>query len=147
MHLARTLLTLFRASFDPGAERPRESLFRLFLFFEFSREGQQRRNNSGQQIVGVWLAKMSCRGGAKTTNCFNRSSLTPTLDLPPTSALYRHTRNCYLSNSKTFQDGNGNGTFGELTILFKIITFLNSKTISLCNCNCNYRKIIPRTIF
>ena len=22
---------------------------------------------------------------------------------------YRHIRNCYLSNSKTFQDGNGNG--------------------------------------
>ena len=23
----------------------------------------------------------------------------------------------------------------------------NSKTISLCNCNCNFRKIIPKTIF
>ena len=28
-------------------------------------------------------------------------------------ARYRHIRNYYLSNSKTFQDGNGNGNFGE----------------------------------
>ena len=28
--------------------------------------------------------------------------------------LYPHIRNDYLSNSKTFQDGNGNGNFGEL---------------------------------
>ena len=28
--------------------------------------------------------------------------------------LYRHIRNYYLSNSKTFQDGNGNGNFGKI---------------------------------
>ena len=28
--------------------------------------------------------------------------------------VYRHIRNYYLSNSKTFQDGNGNGNFGEI---------------------------------
>ena len=27
---------------------------------------------------------------------------------------YRHIRNYYLSNSKTFQDGNGNGNFGKI---------------------------------
>ena len=27
---------------------------------------------------------------------------------------YRHIRNYYLSNSKTFQDGNGNGNFEEI---------------------------------
>ena len=27
---------------------------------------------------------------------------------------YRHIRDYYLSNSKTFQDGNGNGNFGEI---------------------------------
>ena len=30
------------------------------------------------------------------------------------SLIYRHIRNCYLSNSKTFQDGNGNGNFWKL---------------------------------
>ena len=29
-------------------------------------------------------------------------------------ARYRHIRNYYLSNSKTFQDGNGNGNFEEI---------------------------------
>ena len=28
--------------------------------------------------------------------------------------MYRHIRNYYLSNSKTFQDGNGNGNFEEI---------------------------------
>ena len=28
--------------------------------------------------------------------------------------VYRHIRNYYLSNSKTFQDGNGNGNFEEI---------------------------------
>ena len=28
--------------------------------------------------------------------------------------VYRHIRNYYLSNSKTFQDGNGNGNFGKI---------------------------------
>ena len=28
--------------------------------------------------------------------------------------MYRHIRNYYLSNSKTFQDGNGNGNFGKI---------------------------------
>ena len=28
--------------------------------------------------------------------------------------IYRHIRNYYLSNSKTFQDGNGNGILGEI---------------------------------
>ena len=27
---------------------------------------------------------------------------------------YRHIRNYYLSNSKTFQDGNGNGNLGKI---------------------------------
>ena len=31
-----------------------------------------------------------------------------------TSEGYRHIRNYYLSNSKTFQDGNGNGNFEEI---------------------------------
>ena len=30
------------------------------------------------------------------------------------SCVYRHIRNYYLSNSKAFQDGNGNGIFGEI---------------------------------
>ena len=28
--------------------------------------------------------------------------------------MYRHIRNYYRSNSKTFQDGNGNGNFGKI---------------------------------
>ena len=31
-----------------------------------------------------------------------------------TKCEYRHIRNYYLSNSKTFQDGNGNGNFEEI---------------------------------
>ena len=30
------------------------------------------------------------------------------------SVMYRHIRKYYLSNSKTFQDGNGNGNFGKI---------------------------------
>ena len=30
------------------------------------------------------------------------------------TTVYRHIRNYYLSNSKTFQDGNGNGHFGNI---------------------------------
>ena len=37
--------------------------------------------------------------------------------------------------------------WGSPTILFDIITFLIRKFPFLCNCNCNFRKIIPRTIF
>ena len=33
---------------------------------------------------------------------------------PPFVSPYRHIRNYYLSNSKTFQDGNGNCNFGEM---------------------------------
>ena len=45
--------------------------------------------------------------------------LSPTPSRQPhfeTSEWYRHIRNSYLSNSKTFQDGNGNGNgnFGEV---------------------------------
>ena len=33
---------------------------------------------------------------------------------PSSRKQYRHIRNDYLSNSKTFQDGNGNGNFEEM---------------------------------
>ena len=29
-------------------------------------------------------------------------------------SMYRHIRNYYLSSSKTFQDGNGNGNIGKI---------------------------------
>ena len=31
-------------------------------------------------------------------------------------SLYRHIRNYYLSNSQTFQDGSGNGHFGNINL-------------------------------
>ena len=34
---------------------------------------------------------------------------------PKNRTRYRHIRNYYLSNSKTFQDGNSNGNFEEIT--------------------------------
>ena len=44
-------------------------------------------------------------GGAYTTFCQEEGILLQK---------YRHIRNYYLSNSKTFQDGNGNGNFEEI---------------------------------
>ena len=38
----------------------------------------------------------------------------PTFWAKSSGPFYRHIRNDYLSNSKTFQDGNGNGNFGEI---------------------------------
>ena len=42
---------------------------------------------------------------------------------------------------------NSVGLCMALTILFEILTFLIRKPFFLCNCNCNFQKIIPRTIF
>ena len=36
------------------------------------------------------------------------------IETPTKNKQYRHIRNYYRSNSKTFQDGNGNGNCGEI---------------------------------
>ena len=49
--------------------------------------------------------------------CFFLSPVSPGFGaflIPVGFATYRHIRNYYLSNSKTFQDGNGNGNFEKI---------------------------------
>ena len=48
--------------------------------------------------------------GHRTNILRDRSQRGYRTDVP----VYRHIRNYYLSNSKTFQDGNGNGNFEEI---------------------------------
>ena len=64
-------------------------------------------NDSGLAIPRVFYSPPS----PELWNIFTKHSISRT-GLPP--EIYRHIRKYYLSNSKTFQDGNGNGDFEEI---------------------------------
>ena len=69
-----------------------------------------RSNGSAPSCRSQIEASSTCRFGL--THCGTADECLPSnMTLLQT---YRHIRNYYLSNSKTFQDGNGNGDFGEI---------------------------------
>ena len=113
--MLRVFFRLFFGCFPGTSPGPTRHLFRLFFgcfqgpAFGASVAGRADRNRR-KNLPFCWYRKPPCFLAIPTLsqNLQHESAVFPHQDIQ------NHIRNYYLSNSKTFQDGTGNGNFGEI---------------------------------